>query len=124
MQTAHFLNRWVWAATNIGEVFDAFVNLKSQSPNDLVKALTNPVAVTGYKALRERPILNFSDNRSAILDPVTYFDTLTISPLFAVVKQAGRPERMKSLVPSAWHSKITQLDFSRECTRPDFSHDD
>ncbi|MDP9007496.1 MAG: hypothetical protein M3N91_02110 [Pseudomonadota bacterium] len=77
------------AATNIGEVFDAFVNLKSQSPDDLVTALTNPVAVTGYKALRERPILNFSDNRSAILDPVTYFDTLTISPLFAVVKQAG-----------------------------------
>jgi hypothetical protein len=54
-----------------------------------VNALQNSAAVTGYKALRERPILNFSGNRSAILDPVLYFDTLTISPLFAVLKQVG-----------------------------------
>jgi hypothetical protein len=77
------------AATGIGEVFDTFVKLKAQSPEDLVNALQNSAAVTGYKALRERPILNFSGNRSAILDPVLYFDTLTISPLFAVLKQVG-----------------------------------
>jgi hypothetical protein len=78
------------AATSLGEMFDAFVKLKSQSPEDLVKALQDPVAVTGYKSLRERPILSFSGNRSAILDPVLFFDTLTISPLFAVLKQAGK----------------------------------
>jgi hypothetical protein len=78
------------AATSLGEMFDAFVKLKSQSPEDLVKTLQDPVAVTGYKSLRERPILNFAGNRSAILDPVLFFDTLTISPLFAVLKQAGK----------------------------------
>ncbi len=78
------------AATGIPELVDRFVRLKSQTPGELARALQKPGGVTGYKSLREHPILNFSGNRSAILDPVLYFDTLTTSPLFAVIRQAGK----------------------------------
>jgi hypothetical protein len=78
------------ARTNHPWLFDAFIRLKSQTPEELANALQKPTGISGYKALRERPIVNFSGNRSAILDPVFYFDSLTVSPLFAVVRQAGR----------------------------------
>jgi len=79
------------AATGMSGAFDAFVKLKSQTPQSLAKALESPVAVSGYKPLRQRPILNFGENRSVVLDPLTFFDTFSVSPLFAVLQQAGAP---------------------------------
>jgi hypothetical protein len=85
-----FPTRGFGASTGISDVFDNYVLLKSQTPEEFSAALSGTVDTTGYKALRERPILNFPGNRSAILDPTLYFDSLSISPLFAVVRQAGK----------------------------------
>jgi hypothetical protein len=81
------------AQTKMSDEFDAFVRLKSQTPEELAAALSRPADFAGYKTLRERPILNFSSNRSAILDPTLYFDTVSISPLFAVLREAGKPRQ-------------------------------
>jgi len=78
------------AHTEISDIFDTYVRLKSQTPEEFAAALSGIGDTTGYKALRERPILNFPGNRSAILDPALYFDSLTISPLFVVLRQAGK----------------------------------
>ena len=40
---------------------------------------------TGFRALRERPILSTPGGLSAVLDPAIYGETLTIGPLFHVV---------------------------------------
>ena len=82
-----FPTRGFAAQTVASGLFDQFVQLKSQTPEELTVALQQDA--TGYKALRERPIVNFPDNRSVILDPTIYFDTVAISPLFTVVRQAG-----------------------------------
>ena len=77
------------AATDMSREMDLFVKLKSQTPESFGKSLASAVGTSGYKSLRQRPILNFSENRSAILDPLTYFDSFAISPLFMVLQQAG-----------------------------------
>ena len=46
---------------------------------------------TGYRSLRERPILTFSGGRSIILDPTFYTDIITTSPLFHAAKGADKP---------------------------------
>lgn len=88
--TGIFHTRGFGAATKMPESFDQFVRLKSQAPEELAQALQSPGGTSGYKTLRERPIVNFSDNRSAVLDPTLYFDSLTTSPLFAVLRRAGK----------------------------------
>jgi hypothetical protein len=90
-----FPTRGFAAQTVVGGLFDQFVQLKSQTPEELTIGLQQDV--TGYKALRERPIVNFPDNRSVILDPTIYFDTVSISPLFTVVRQAGSARQKRNL---------------------------
>lgn len=68
----------------IRPIFERYVRLKSQTPEEWAQRLRETPEDDGYKVLRERPILTFPGNRSLILDPSFYSDNLMTAPLFHV----------------------------------------
>jgi hypothetical protein len=74
----------VGAATAFDTVFPVYLALESMTPEDLAQAAP-ALPATGFRALRERPILSTSGGLSAVLDPAIYGETLTIGPLFHLV---------------------------------------
>ena len=65
-------------------MFPVYLALESMTPEDLAQAAP-ALPATGFRALRERPILSTSGGLSAVLDPAIYGETLTIGPLFRLV---------------------------------------
>jgi hypothetical protein len=79
-----FRTAYFGAATAFDTVFPVYLALESMTPEDLARAA--PVLpATGFRALRERPILSTSCGLSAVLDPAIYGETLTIGPLFHLI---------------------------------------
>ena len=78
-------NHTVW-----GKIFATFLGKLSQDPESLAASVGDNDQ-TGYRSLRERPILTFSGGRSIILDPTFYTDIITTSPLFHAAKGADKP---------------------------------
>src|SRR6516162_4186306 len=54
------------------------------TPEDLAR-VAPALPATGFRAIRERPILSTSVGLSAVLDAAIYGETLTIGPLFHLV---------------------------------------
>jgi hypothetical protein len=65
-------------------LFERYVRLKSQTPEEWARRIREMPTDTGHRALRERPILTFPRNRFLILDALFYCDGLMVSPLFHV----------------------------------------
>ena len=76
----------VAAATGFKDVFPIYQALESLTPEELAKAAPD-LPQTGFRALRERPILSTASGLSVVLDPAIYGETLTIGPLFHLVAQ-------------------------------------
>jgi hypothetical protein len=76
----------VAAATGFKDVFPTYLALESLTPEELAKAAPD-LPRTGFRALRERPVLSTPAGVSVVLDPAIYGETLTIGPLFHVVAQ-------------------------------------
>jgi hypothetical protein len=81
-------NRTTWR-----KIFSTFLGQLSQDPESLATSVGDNDQ-TGYRSLRERPILTFSGGRSIILDPTFYTDTITTSPLFHAVKNVDKPRAL------------------------------
>jgi hypothetical protein len=73
-----------------GKVFSTFLEQLSQDPESLAASLTDNDQ-TGYRSLRERPILRLSGGRAIILDPAFYTETITTSPIFLAAKVVDEP---------------------------------
>lgn len=73
----------------IRPIFERYVRLKSQTPEEWAQRVRDTPDDDGYRVLRERPILTFPGNRSLIVDPTFYSDNLMAAPLFHV---AALPE--------------------------------
>jgi len=73
-----------------GKIFSTFLEQLSQDPESLAASVSDNDQ-TGYRSLRERPILKFSGGRSIILDPTFYTETITTSPLFHTMKGLDKP---------------------------------
>jgi hypothetical protein len=80
-----FRTEYVPAGRAYAEIFRLFMNLEAQSVETLKAAFLSEAKELSFKALREKPIVSFDGQRSAILDPAFYSEHLTISPLFHVL---------------------------------------
>lgn len=83
-----FLTDYVQGDTPFKEIFRTFMRVHSQSPEEWAQSLEATPNDSGYRSLRERPLLRFAAERSIIFDPAFFLDSLVSSPLFRV-KDAG-----------------------------------
>src|SRR5258708_12582378 len=67
--------------TTWGNIFSTFLEQLSQDPDSLAASVGDNDQ-TGYRSLRERPIVPFSGGPSIIFDPPFYTDIHPTSPLF------------------------------------------
>jgi hypothetical protein len=89
-----FLTADVGAATAFDTVLRAYLALESMTPEDLAGAAPT-LPETGFRALRERPILSTSSGLSVVLDPTIYGEALTNGPLFHLVAaEKGRANEL------------------------------
>lgn len=85
--------------TSCPDVFEQFLAIESQSPDELQTALwgqktrdDSSLAATDpydYRPLRERPILRSADGRMILLDPVFVAEKCSIGPLFHVLPRTN-----------------------------------
>jgi hypothetical protein len=83
----------VGAATAFDTVLPAYLALESMTPENLARAAP-ALPATGFRALRDRPILSTPGGLSAVLDPAIYGETLTTGPLFHLVAAEGRANEL------------------------------
>lgn len=86
-----FNSRSVGAKTAENKKIQTFLELESQSPENLALYLQKTFSSSGYRAIRERPILTVSDDRSIMLDPKYYGEKLSIGPLFHLLQHGSIP---------------------------------
>ena len=79
----------VGAATAYSAIFPRYLELESLTPEDLARAAP-ALPATGFRALRERPILSTPAGLSVVLDPTIYGETLTLGALFHLVAKDQR----------------------------------
>ena len=87
-----FRTDYVAEKTAFQPQFKAFMALQGQSPERFAADLAARPDASAFLTLRNRPILNFSDGRSAILDPVYFSENLVCQPLFRILDGLKRGE--------------------------------
>jgi len=90
-----FVTQTVAAETTYRDIFPKFFALESQSPEELATTFWNNFDTTGYRTLRERPIMVTADGRGMILDPTFFIERVSIGALFHVAKGKGKAESLK-----------------------------
>lgn len=98
-------------ATAIPEAFDKFIALRGQTPEALSEQIWGNFEKSAYKGLRTRPIINFSQLRSAILDPAFFTESVAVTPLFDIFSVAN-PKHVFGEFGLAFEDYV--LDFLRE----------
>ena len=91
---ALFSTAHIGTSTAFKSVFPVYLALQSLTPDDFAGAAPD-LPRTGFRALRERPVLSTSAGISVVLDPVMYGETLAIGPLFRLI--AKEPENANML---------------------------
>jgi hypothetical protein len=76
----------VGAATGFKDVFPTYLALESLTPEELTKVAPD-LPQTGFRALRQRPVLSTSGGLSVVLDPAIHGEKLTIGPLFHLMAE-------------------------------------
>jgi hypothetical protein len=89
-ESSFFLTDDVGRNTAYHDVFQRFMLVQSQTPEEFSERIRSGSDPVGFKALRERPILNFSNKLSVILDPTIFTESIMAGALFRVV--AARKE--------------------------------
>jgi hypothetical protein len=87
-----FVSQIVAAATTYKDIFPKFFALESQTPEQLADSFWNNFEKSGYKTLRERPIMIVADGRGMVLDPTFFIERVSIGALFHIVKGKTRSE--------------------------------
>jgi hypothetical protein len=98
-------------ATAIRDAFDKFIALRGQTPDALSEQIWDNFEKFAYKGLRTRPIINFSQQRSAILDPTFFTESVAVAPLFDVLSVTN-PKHVLGAFGFAFEDYI--LDFMCE----------
>ena len=104
-----FHTDYVPGDTRVGEMFAKFLRMHAQSPEEWAASLRANPNDSGHLALRQRPVLSFSGNRSIILDPAFYLDNLTTAPLFHVQSAHLSMERAFEAFGHAFEDYATDL---------------
>jgi hypothetical protein len=89
-----FNRHTVAAATPVNQLFQAFFNLTSQSPDDLTRSFERSAA-TGSRSLRERPIITRRDGLCIILDPTFFIESVSIGALFHAARTEGQAATLR-----------------------------
>jgi hypothetical protein len=79
----------VAAATAHAELYPRFLDLVSQTPDQLAQSFWANFDTMDYRALRERPVMVTNDGRGIILDPAFFIERVSIGALFHVAKRTG-----------------------------------
>jgi hypothetical protein len=90
-----FVTQTIAAATTYRDIFPKFFALESQTPEELATTFWSNFDTTGYRTLRERPIMVAADGRGMILDPTFFIERVSIGALFHVAKGKGKAESLK-----------------------------
>ncbi len=98
-------------ATAIREAFEKFIRLRGQTPEVFATSIWEDFEKFAYRGLRSRPIINFTQHRSAIMDPGFFTESVSITPLFDVFPVAN-PTYILGAFGGAFEDYI--LDFLRE----------
>jgi hypothetical protein len=78
----------VAAATAYGRVLQTFLGLLSQTPDQLATSLWDRFEQTGYRSIRDRPIMVAENGLSIIFDPKFFYEAISVGPLFHVLPGA------------------------------------
>ena len=81
------------AQTGFKEQIGKFVQLESQSADELERSLWATFDTGGYRAIRERPILVRADGRAVVLDPTMFYEKMSVGPLFYAARRADSRRR-------------------------------
>lgn len=76
------------AATAYDAISKRYLELEAQTPDELARGADEPLAKTGNKAIRERPILLTATGVSVVIDPFFYSQKIAAGPLFHLLKRA------------------------------------
>ena len=79
-----FATDYVPTDQRLAAMFEKFLRLHAQSPEEWAGSIEATPNDSGYLSLRQRPVLSFRGNRSITLDPSFYLDNITTAPLFHV----------------------------------------
>jgi hypothetical protein len=80
------------AGTSAGRLFAKFIDLTSQSPEELKVAYTAESQRGVFQPVRERPVMTTGDGRCIVLDPTFFIECVSVGALFQAVKGEGRKE--------------------------------
>jgi len=90
-----FLSQAVAAETTYRDIFPKFFIQEAQTPEELAISFWENFGRSGYRALRERPIMITADGRGMILDPTFFIERISIGALFHVAKGKKRSESLE-----------------------------
>lgn len=79
------LTKVVGSDTSYKTIIPVFLELESQTPDELSAAFKKDFKSLGYKAIRQRPILKVDDERAMVMDPSIMHDKFTVGPMFAIL---------------------------------------
>ncbi len=71
-------------------LFQAFIDLISQTPEEMKEAYTVESLRGVFQPVRERPIMTTGDGRCIVLDPTFFIECVSIGALFQAAKGEGR----------------------------------
>jgi hypothetical protein len=78
--------------TAAGRLFQTFIDLIAQTPEQLGAAFTAENRRGTFQPIRERPVMTTGDGRCIVLDPAFFIECVSVGALFQAVRGAGRKE--------------------------------
>jgi hypothetical protein len=104
-----FATDYVEGETPFRGVFQRFLQLHSQTPEEWAQSLEPEPNGGGSGSLRERLVFRFVRNRSIIFDPTFYLDNLTAAPLFHLKTPGGSMQEVFAAFGAAFEDYATDL---------------
>jgi hypothetical protein len=84
-----FNRNTVAAATALPDLYPRFLDLVSQTPEQLAHSFWTDFDTIDYRVLRERPVMITEDGRGIILDPAFFLDRVSIGPCSSSARRSG-----------------------------------
>jgi hypothetical protein len=89
-------------ATTADSKFQEFLKRSSQNAATLNDGLWVDFSKSGFRAIRDRPILLTSSGQCIVLDPTFFIDYFTVSPMFRVLGVSRPPQEVFSAFGGAF----------------------
>lgn len=84
-----FNRNTVAAATAVPDLYPRFLDLVSQTPEQLAHSFWTDFDTIDYRVLRERPVMITDDGRGIILDPAFFLDRVSTGPCSSSARRSG-----------------------------------